>query len=77
MFDTKFKDKRCILQKNATYGDEIFQAGDEFVMTGKVELSIHGKLGRVIVQVGILPSKQRGDHNAEIFVDAHDLVVYS
>lgn len=77
MFYLQFKGKHCTLQQDVTYGDEIFHSGDEFVMTGRVELSIHGKVGRVIIQLGILPSKQKGDPSAEILVDAHDIVVYS
>lgn len=77
MFHFPFKDKHCVLQHDVTSGDEIFHSGDEFIMTGRVEMSINGKVGRIVAQCGIVPSKQRGDHRAEILVDVHDLVVYS
>ncbi len=77
MFISKFKGKRCILQKHVTHGDEIiFRSGEEFFMTGNMEVSI-GETGRIIHQYGILPSEQQHDPSTEISVDAKDLYVYS
>jgi hypothetical protein len=78
MFHREFKGKNCVSQHNITCGDEIhFKSGEEFILTGNIKLSINGKIGRVIVELGILPSKQKHDPQAEIFVDVHDVVVYS